>query len=65
MKRLALEGWDVLLQQSDSAPDNITGGNAIFHFEKMLKFISEIFVSNISVQDLTDQTGVSQSYAIT
>jgi hypothetical protein len=47
LKRLALEGWNVLLQQSNSAPENITGGKAIFHFETMLKFVSENFVSNI------------------
>jgi len=65
LKRLALEGWDVLLQQSNSDPESVTGGKAIFHFDKMLKFVSENFVSNISVQDVADQAGVSQNYAIT
>lgn len=64
LKRLALEGWDVLLQQSSSVPANINGGKSIYHFECMLKFVSENFVSNISIQDVADQAGVSQSYAI-
>ncbi len=64
LKRLALDGWCELLTQQNKHPTEIKGAKAIYHFEKMLKFVSENFVDNISTQDIANQAGISSSYAI-
>jgi hypothetical protein len=63
-KRLVLEGWTELLIMPNINTYAIKGGKALFHFEKMLKFISDNFANNISTQDISAHAGISKSYGI-
>lgn len=64
LKRLAIEGWHTALRITNPNNPSVIGGNAIYHFERMLKFISEHYAVNISVQDVANHAGISKSYAI-
>lgn len=62
--RLALTGWDVLMEPDNNKTSRMIGGNAAIQFEKMLRFIAENFASRISIQDVADQANVSSNYAL-
>lgn len=64
LARMALEGWDTLRTPPSSVPPNLIGGNAIYHFEKMLRFVAVHFVTRITIADVAASAGVSQSYAV-
>lgn len=64
ISRMALEGWKTLRDPSARSSKTSINGNAIVHFEKMLRFVAMHFSSRIAVADVAAAAGVSQSYAI-
>lgn len=65
LRRIALEGWDVLHEPEHNSTRKIIGGNAVAQFEKMLRFVAENYASLITVEDVAKTGGVSVAYAIT
>ena len=65
MTRLALEGWQAVSQVNDQMQASRVGGNAILHFDKMLRFISVNFSDPITLGDVADAASVSKNYANT
>lgn len=64
LRRMALQGWDVLHKPEYSTTTKIIGGNAVAQFEKMLRFVAENYASLISIEDVAKVGGVSVAYAI-
>ncbi len=64
LSRMALEGWNTLRAPPTNVPPNLIGGNAIQHFEKMLRFVALHFINRITIADVAASAGVSQSYAV-
>lgn len=62
--RLAIDGWEVLLDPKRSAPPTLIGGNASVQFEKMLMFVAHHFADRISIADVAAQADISPNYAI-
>lgn len=64
LHRMALEGWDVVIEPEHYQKTALIGGQAIVHFEKMLRFVALNFSSKIAVTQVADAAGISQSHAI-
>lgn len=64
LHRMALEGWDVVFQPTETKKSVLIGGHAIVHFEKMLKFVALNFASKIGVADVAAAAGLSLGHAI-
>ena len=64
LARLDLEGWDVIASPRNATRHARIGGNAVTHFDKMLRFIAHNAFDPISVQDVADSAGISRNYAI-
>lgn len=65
MARMALTGWTLLSPpRSDTGAGRI-GGNAIVHFEKVLRFIAKNYTDPITLSDVAEAAQVSQNYANT
>ncbi|RPE71364.1 AraC family transcriptional regulator [Pacificibacter maritimus] len=62
--RLDLEGWDVIANPRSATRHSGMGGNAVTHFDKMLRFIAHNAFDPISVQDVAESAGISRNYAI-
>ena len=62
--RMALEGWDCLYKPKDRQASHVIGGNAILHFEQMLRFIAANYSEAITTKDVADSADVSQNYAM-
>jgi AraC-like DNA-binding protein len=64
LRRLALEGWDVLLAPSGGARQIARKGRAMQHVEAMLRFVADRFPTPIAVEDIAAAAGVSPSHAM-
>ncbi len=64
LHRMALEGWECIYQPKTQKASKIIGGNAILHFEQMLRFIGSNYAEPISTKDVANSAGVSQNYAM-
>ena len=64
LMRMGLEGWENLYSPKKSKIIQTIGGNAILHFEQMLRFIGMNYSEQISTKDVADSAGVSQNYAM-
>lgn len=64
LHRLALDGWQVLLEPTAEGKKPVLGGPAINQVEKMLRFVAEHYVDPINLQDVAEAGGVSQNYAV-
>lgn len=62
--RMSMEGWDRLYSAKKSHIFHSIGGNAILHFEQMLRFIGANYSEGISTKDVAKAAGVSQNYAM-
>ncbi len=62
--RLALEGWDVLLEPKVTPPKRILGSNAILQFENMLMFVAQNFSNRVTVGQVARSGDISVNYAI-
>lgn len=63
--RMALTGWTLIKPLSDSAQGARIGGNAVVHFEKMLRFVAANYSDRIGLRDVARAASVSQNYANT
>jgi AraC family transcriptional regulator, melibiose operon regulatory protein len=61
LRRMSLEGWDVLHLPKHAGTEKIIGGNAILQFEKMLRYVAEHFADPITSSDVafSERTGDS------
>jgi AraC-like DNA-binding protein len=64
LRRLALEGWDVLLTPAAGAGQIARKGRAMQHVEAMLRFVADRFPTPITVEDIAAAAGVSPSHAM-
>ncbi len=62
--RLALEGWNILLEPMSVPPTKILGGNAILQFEKMILFVGRNFSDSLTVGQVAEAGEISVNYAI-
>lgn len=62
--RLDAEGWDLLSPPRISKSRTRIGGNAVVHFDKMLRFVAHHAFEPITVKDVADAAGISSNYAI-
>lgn len=67
--RMAMDGWQVLLDSQRSAgrqsAPKLVGARALEPFERMLRYVAEHYADPIRVSDVAEAGGVSSSYAIT
>ncbi|WP_342077919.1 helix-turn-helix domain-containing protein [Yoonia sp. SS1-5] len=63
--RVALSGWDVIAQPQQLGGRSRIGGNAIVHFERMLRFVAQRYTDPISLADVAEAASVSKNYANT
>ncbi|WP_299154904.1 helix-turn-helix domain-containing protein [uncultured Tateyamaria sp.] len=64
LRRMALEGWDVLHQPNEATTEKAIGGNAVVQFEKMLRYVAEHYADGINSSNVAQVAGVSTNYAI-
>ncbi|MCE2522965.1 MAG: helix-turn-helix domain-containing protein [Rhodobacteraceae bacterium] len=64
LRRLALEGYDILLVGSMAPDVDVAGRAAMRYIDGMLRFIADNFARPIGVQDVARHAGLSQSYAM-
>ena len=64
LRRLALEGYEILLAGSMAPDVDVAGRAAARHIDRMLRFIADNFARPIGVQDVAGHAGLSQSYAM-
>lgn len=65
-RRLALEGWSVLMQGHGEARAVVgSSGAAMQHIEEMLRYIADNYASAITVTDVAEHVGLSANYAMT
>ncbi len=64
LRRMALEGYDIILRGA-AAPDvDVAGRAAMRYIDGMLRFIADNFSCQISVPDVARHAGLSPSYAM-
>ncbi|MEJ6403472.1 helix-turn-helix domain-containing protein [Yoonia sp. 2307UL14-13] len=63
--RLALTGWELIAPPRPDTEAVRIGGNAIVHFEKILRFIATHYTEAITLGDVAKAAGVSENYANT
>lgn len=63
--RLSLEGWEVKGTAAGRADMSPVGGNALHHFDAMLRYVAAHYCDPITVDMVADAAGVSKNYAIT
>ena len=63
--RLAIDGWDRLLENQGDVPEKIIGGQSVVQFEKMLRFIGNFYADPIKVYDVAQAGGITPNAAIT
>lgn len=61
--RLALSGWEQLSPPRTNTNGARIGGNAVVHFEKMLRFVATNYAEPITLGDVAQTAGVSENYA--
>lgn len=62
--RLAVDGWEILLESRSKAPKNLIGGPAIEPFERMLRYVATYYANPIKIKDVAEEGGVSTNNAI-
>ncbi len=62
--RMGIDGWEVLLPARQKVKHRTVGGKAVDQFEKMLHFVADNFANPIKIQDVADEAGISERYAI-
>lgn len=65
LSRMALDGWVVAAEGMRSPGTNKVGGNAIIHFERMLRYITLHSFEALSLTDVANAASVSKNYANT
>lgn len=63
MTRLALHGWDLIKPPRIHTESIRSAGNAMRHFEKVLRFIAKNYADPITLQDVAEAANVSPNYA--
>ncbi len=63
--RLAITGWELIAPPRADADATRIGGNAIFHFEKILRYIATHYIEAITLGDVAKAANVSENYANT
>jgi len=63
--RLALTGWELIAPPRPDTEATRIGGNAIVHFEKILRFIATHYTEAITLGDVAKAACVSENYANT
>jgi len=63
--RLALTGWELITPPRADTKAIRIGGNAIVHFEKMLRYIATHYTEAITLGDVAKAASVSENYANT
>ncbi len=63
--RLALTGWELIAPPRADTEATRIGGNAIVHFEKILRFIATHYTEAITLGDVAEAASVSENYANT
>lgn len=61
--RMAVKGWDVLLEARHPHSSPIAGGHAILQFERMLRFVADSYADAIKIKDVADVAGISPNHA--
>lgn len=64
LTRLDAEGWDIISAPRTKTSHARIGGNAVMHFDKMIRFIAHNAFEPISVQDVAAAADISSNYAI-
>lgn len=64
LHRLAVDGWDKLLEIQTDTPDQNFGRKSIVPFEKMLRFIANFYADPIKVADVAAAGELTPNYAI-
>ncbi len=64
LRRMALEGYDVLLDGAGASVVDVAGRIAMKHTESMLRFIADSYAEPITVPDVAAHAGLSPSYAM-
>ncbi len=65
LKRLALEGWDVIKHGDAESASEMPGSSAMRHAEQMLRFIADNYASRLTTSEVAAHAGLSSSYAMT
>lgn len=63
--RMALTEWELVAPLREATTGSRTGGNAIVHFDKMLRFIAMHYAEPISLAQVAAVASVSANYANT
>ncbi len=64
LHRLAIDGWEVLMEPADSKQDKAFGGEEIDQIAKMLQYVAENFSDEITVGDVSEAAGTTQNKAM-
>lgn len=64
LRRLALDGFDVLMPGKEASHVDVSGGTAMRYIDEMLRFIADNYGNPLSVTDVADQVNLSPSYAM-
>ena len=64
LRRMALEGYDILLEGSLAPYVDVAGRAAMRYIDGILRFIADNFPRQISVPDVAKHVGLSPSYAM-
>jgi AraC-like DNA-binding protein len=65
LTRMSRDGWTEALPPTRVGNSNRIGGNAIAHFERMLRFIAMNSLNTINLTDIANSASVSKNYANT
>lgn len=64
LRRMALEGYDILMKGTGAANVDVSGAAVTRYIDEMLRFIADNYGNQISVSDVADQVNLSPSYAM-
>ena len=64
LRRMALEGQDVLMEGSGTAEVDVSGAATMRYIDEMLKYIADNYGSQVSVTDVADHVNLSPSYSM-
>ncbi len=64
LRRMALEGYDVLMKARGNADANVSGTSTMRHIDQMLRFIADNYGNPISVAQVAEHVDLSPSYAM-
>ncbi|QMU57004.1 MAG: helix-turn-helix domain-containing protein [Boseongicola sp.] len=64
LTRMALDGWKAINSEPVEGNAQRVGGNAIRHFDRMLRFVARNYAEPIGLDDIANAANVSPNYAI-